>query len=120
LTSSPGEEHATTTFITIGCGDQAGYVRTDSTVLDQAHAHDDRLRRSGVTMGIAGDPVLVRNHDAAKVVTSQGPHMSSSLPVAGFASIEAASLEEAVDMVSRSPCAVAQGVVEVWPFHEAP
>ena len=36
--------------------------------------------------------------------------------VAGFAIIEADTLAEAVEMVSRTPCAVAQGVVEVWPL----
>jgi hypothetical protein len=40
------------------------------------------------------------------------------MPVAGFAVIEAADLAEAVRMVSGTPCAVAQGVVEVWPLEE--
>ena len=35
--------------------------------------------------------------------------MTSLLPLAGFAIIEAAHLAEAVDMVSRTPCAVAHG-----------
>jgi hypothetical protein len=30
--------------------------------------------------------------------------------------LEAASLEEAVERVAGTPCAVAQGVVEVWPL----
>ena len=30
--------------------------------------------------------------------------------------IEAASLAEAIDIASKSPCAVAQGVIEVWPL----
>lgn len=45
--------------------------------------------------------------------------MSSALPVAGFAIIEAATLQEAIDLVSGTPCAVAHGVVEVWPLREA-
>lgn len=60
----------------------------------------------------------VRNHDAAGVTTAQGPFMSSGLPVAGFSVIEAETLEEAVDIVSGTPCAVAQGVVEVWPLEQ--
>jgi hypothetical protein len=67
-------------------------------------------------MGIAGRPLQVRNHDAAGVETQNGPFMRSALPVAGFAIIEAASMTEAVEMVSRTPCAVAHGVVEVWPL----
>jgi hypothetical protein len=105
-------------FLTIGYGDRAGYEQTDAQVRDAAHAHDARLRGEGALMGIAGLPVQVRNHDAAEVRTTDGPFMSSGLPVAGFAVIEAASLERAIDIASRTPCAVAQGVVEVWPFEE--
>ncbi|MEU4779922.1 IS3 family transposase [Micromonospora sp. NPDC023633] len=54
----------------------------------------------------------------AAVTTEDGPFMSSVLPVAGFAIIEAATLAEAIDIVSRTPCAVAYGVVEVWPLQE--
>lgn len=105
-------------FITIGYGDQAGYDRTDPSVRDAAHAHDAELRRRGATMGIAGEPVQVRNHAAAGRTTASGPFLSSAMPVAGFAVIEAASLSEAVELVAHTPCAVADGVVEVWPLQE--
>lgn len=70
--------------------------------------------------GVAGAPVQVRNHDGAGVETQTGPFMRSALPVAGFAVIEAATLAEAVEIVSRAPCAVAHGVVEVWPLEQTP
>ena len=107
-------------FMTIGYGDQEGYDRTDEAVRDAAHAHDARLRRAGVDMGIAGAPVQVRNHDAAAVTTEDGPFMSSALPVAGFGIVEAETLAEAINIVSGTPCAVAHGVVEVWPLQESP
>jgi hypothetical protein len=103
-------------FITIGYGDQAGYDRTPRTVRDAAHAQDARLVSEGALMGIAGAPVQVRNPDAAGLETADGPFMSSELPVAGFAVIDAADLTEAIDKVSQTPCAVAHGVVEVWPL----
>lgn len=109
-----------TKFVTIGYGDQAGYDRTSPAVRDAAHEHDAQLRQQGVTMGVAGQPVRVRNHDAAGLVTQDGPFMSCSLPVAGFAIIDAATLAEAVEIVSRAPCAVAHGVVEVWPLQATP
>jgi hypothetical protein len=46
--------------------------------------------------------------------------MRSDLPIAGFAVIEATDLHEAIDLVSKTPCAVAYGVVEVWPLREMP
>lgn len=103
-------------FITIGYGDQAGYDRTPQPVRDAAHKHDAKLRSEGVLMGIAGKPVQVRNPEGAHLESVSGSFMSSALPVAGFAVIEAASLAEAIDKVSRTPCAVAHGVVEVWPL----
>ena len=106
------------TFITIGYGDRQGYERTDPAVRDAAHAHDAKLQKDGVLMGIAGTPVQVRNPDAVQVETANGSFMKSSLPVAGFAIIDAADLAEAIDMVSRTPCAVAHGVVEVWPLEQ--
>ncbi|WP_281404892.1 hypothetical protein [Mesorhizobium sp. B4-1-3] len=42
--------------------------------------------------------------------------MSSDLPIAGFAVIEAADLGNAIDKISHVPRAVAHGVVEVWPL----
>jgi len=102
-------------FFTIGYGVQTGYDRTPRPVRDAAHQHDAKLRSEGALMGIAGTPVQVRNPDAAQLETLDGPFMSSALPIAGFAVIEAADLAEAIEKVSHVPCAVAHGVVEVWP-----
>lgn len=107
-------------FLTIGYGDRDGYDRTPGEVRKAAHAHDDALKRRGAIMGIAGAPVQVRNPDAKGVQTVDAPYLSSTLPVAGFAVIEAADLAEAIDLVSKSPCAVAHGVVEVWPIEAMP
>ncbi len=103
-------------FITIGYGDRAGYERTPQPVRDAAHAQDAKLVSEGALTGIAGTPVQVRNPDSAGLETRDGPFMSSALPVAGFSVIEAADMAEAVEKVSRVPCAVAHGVVEVWPL----
>lgn len=105
-------------FVTIGYGNREGYDRTAAHIRDAAHAHDAKLQASGALMGIAGSPVQVRNPDGVKVQTTHEPYLSASLPVAGFAIIEAASLAEAIEMVSRTPCAVAHGVVEVWPLEQ--
>jgi hypothetical protein len=105
-------------FLTIGYGDRDGYDRVGRDVRNAAHAHDDRLREAGALTGVAGSPVQVRNQEGLRVVTTEGPFMASRLPVAGFAMIDAATLEEAVEMVSGTPCAVAYGVVEVWPLDQ--
>jgi hypothetical protein len=106
-------------FVTIGYGDEAGYERTAPSVRDAAHAHDARLEAAGALVGIAGDPVQVRNPDGGGVETRDGAYLRSDLPIAGFAVIEASDLDDAIRLVSGTPCAVAHGVVEVWPLDEA-
>jgi hypothetical protein len=104
------------TFITIGYGDAAGYERASPELRADAHAHDALLVERGAIVGIAGPPVQVRNHEGSGTRTEDGPYLQSELPVAGIALIEAGSLEEAIDLVAKTPCAVAYGVVEVWPL----
>jgi hypothetical protein len=108
------------TFVTIGYGDLAGYDKTDPATREAAHRHDEKLRSLGALMGIAGQPVQVRNPDGAGVDRSEGAFLRSDLPIAGFAVIEAADIAEAVKLVSETPCAVAHGVVEVWPLKSMP
>ena len=105
-------------FVTIGYGDEAGYERTAQEVKDRAHGVDEAMREAGAVSGMAGKPVQVRNHGDAGTTTEDGSFMTSGLPVAGFGLIEAADLDEAIAMVSGTPCAVAYGVVEVWPLDE--
>jgi hypothetical protein len=107
-------------FVTIGYGDQADYERTARSVLDAAHQHDAQLRADGALIGVAGNPVQVRNHGGAGIQTSEGAYMHTPLPIAGFAVIQAHDLEEAIRLVSETPCAVANGVVEVWPLDDMP
>jgi hypothetical protein len=103
-------------FITIGYGDQDGYARTPQPIKDAAHQQDARLLSEGALMGIAGAPVQVRNPEGTGMSRREGAFMQSELPVAGFAVIEAEDLEDAIRKVSTVPCAVAHGVVEVWPL----
>jgi hypothetical protein len=105
-------------FIAIGYGDQAGYDRIPEPVRNAAHERDAILRSEGALMGIAGEPVQVRNPGAAGLTTVVGPFMSSALPIAGFAVIDAADLNAAIEKISGVPCAVAHGIVEVWPLQQ--
>jgi hypothetical protein len=107
------------TFVAIAYGDQEGYDRTEDVPKERAHEHDAWLVRRGAVMGVAGSPVQVRNPGDRGVETVTGPFMRSGLPIAGFTLIEAADLEEAVQLVAKTPCAIASGVVEVWPLLEA-
>ncbi len=77
------------------------------------------MKKRGALIGVAGAPAQVRNPLAAGVTTENSAYLSSALPIAGFALIDAADLAEAIKIVSQTPCAIAHGVVEVWPLEEA-
>lgn len=106
-------------FLTIGYGDRAGYDRTPASVREAAHAHDARLAADGAMLATAGRPVQVRNAENRGVRTQRGAYSTATLPVAGFGLIDAATLDEAIDLAAKSPCAVAHGVIEVWPLYVA-
>jgi hypothetical protein len=108
------------TFLTIGYGDEKGYESTAPAVRDRAHAHDAWLVAQGAVVGIAGTPMQVRNPDGSGVTTETGAFLRSDLPVAGFALVEAETIEDAIERVASTPCAVAHGVVEVWPLLQMP
>ena len=103
-------------FLTIGYGDEDGYQATDLALRDRAHAHDAGLLAQGAVIAIAGAPVQVRNTDGTGVRTEEGSFLRADLPIAGFALIEADDLAGAIASVAETPCAIAHGVVEVWPL----
>jgi hypothetical protein len=103
-------------YLTIGYGDRAGYERTPQDQRELAHAQDRALLAAGARIGVAGAPVQVRNPEGSGVEVLNAPFLTSDLPVAGFALIEAESLEAAIAQVARTPCAICYGVVEVWPL----
>lgn len=105
-------------YLTIGYGDEAGYRRTDQELRDRAHAHDARLLSQGAVIAVAGQPLRVRNPAAAGLDVEAGAYLRSDLPVAGFALIEAEDVDAAVRLAAETPCAIAHGVVEVWPLIE--
>jgi len=105
-------------FITIGYGDQAGYDRTPVHIRETAHAADAKRTEAGDVMGVAGSPVQVRNAEAKGTEVIPGAFLSADLPIAGFALVEAADLDEAISIAAQSPCAVAHGVVEIWPLEQ--
>lgn len=108
-------------FLTIHYGSPAAYERTAPEIRNAAHDHDAWLESNGkiVAGGMAGSPVQVRNHNSAGIHTVTGPYLQADLPVAGYTILEAESLEEAIELAAKSPCAVAEGVIEVWPVVHA-
>ena len=85
-------------------------------------AQDDVLRNRGdFVAAVKPTATTVRAWDGTPT-TITGPFADSKAPLAGFGIIEAADLNEAIRLVTNTPCARAGGAVEIRPidqFNEA-
>lgn len=74
-------------------------------------AADEVLRERGDQVApVSLEVTRVRGDDR---VTTPDQAMGPTLPLAGFGIIEADSLDEVVELVSKTPCAQANGVIEI-------
>ena len=49
------------------------------------------------------NPIQVRNHEDTGTRTDEGSYLKSDMPIAGFALIEANNVDEAVELVAKTP-----------------
>ena len=102
-------------FLCLGYGDEKGWHGLSPLQQTEALANDDRLRKRGDIVAAVAPATVVRAWGGA-AETAPGPFARAELPLAGFALVEAPSLEEAIALCAKSPCAVARGAIEVWPI----
>jgi tRNA-Thr(GGU) m(6)t(6)A37 methyltransferase TsaA len=86
---------------------------------DALLAQDEVLRRRGDLVAVVESPTTVQAVDGAVAATA-GPFAAARVPLAGFGIIEARGPEEAISLVSRTPCVGAKGAVELWRIVDAP
>lgn len=79
-------------------------------------AQDEVIRDRGALMAaVKTNVVTVRAWDGVAKTTPGGVG-ELPLPLAGFSIIEAAGLDEVVELVSKTPCARAKGAIEIRPI----
>ncbi|BDG05356.1 YciI family protein [Anaeromyxobacter oryzae] len=104
-------------FLCLAYGDEKDWNALPKREQDELLAHDEVIRRRGNLVAAVGQAVTVRawNHMTS---TTSGPFAKAKVPLAGFAVIEARDLDEVIELVSGTPCAVARGAIEIWPIRE--
>lgn len=106
-------------FLCLAYGDENGWKSLSKTEQQDALAHDAVVRERGNLMAAVQTTVTsVRSWDGKRDV-QEGAASPLPLPLAGFSVIEASSLEEVIELVSKTPCARARGVIEIRPFLDA-
>jgi len=104
-------------FLCLAYGDEKDWNALSKREQDELLAQDEVLRQRGALMAAVGAVKTVRAWDGTPSTTDR-PIAVSEMPLAGFSVIEARDLEEAIELVSKTPCAVAKGAIEVRPLRE--
>ncbi len=79
-------------------------------------AQDDVLRKRGAFMSAVEQGVTTVTAWDGEPSTSSESFAKASAPLAGFSIIEAADIDEAVQLVAGTPCARARGAIEIRPL----
>jgi len=105
------------------CGDDEANeaMEADGSFLAACDAWSDELRRRGVLVSLAGlqaasDATTVRVRDA-QILLTDGPFADTKELIGGFATVECADLDEALDVASAHPAA-RYGSIEIRPLRE--
>lgn len=103
-------------FLCLAYGDESGWKSLTEDEKREALAQDAAIRDRGHLMSAVRPTVTsVRNWNRRLEVTNE-PSAQNQLPLAGFSVIEAENVEEAIALVSNTPCARARGVIEIRPL----
>jgi hypothetical protein len=103
-------------FLCLAYGDEEGWNTLSEEEKREALARDAVIRDRGNLMSAVHRTVTtVRNWDG-NLEIDEGTIAGTELPLAGFSVVEAANVDEVIQLVSDTPCARARGVIEIRPF----
>jgi hypothetical protein len=103
-------------FLCLAYGDEAGWNALSKDEQREVLAKDAVIRERGNLMAAVQTSVVSVRNWHNKLDVQAGPSVKRDLPLAGFSVIEAADVDEVIRLVSNTPCARAQGVIEIRPF----
>lgn len=104
-------------YLCLAYGDEKDWKALSQSEQEALLAQDEVLRKRGDMVAPVGECTTVRTIND-EVSTSRSPFARAQAPLAGFTLIEARDLDEAIALVSGTPCAQAKGAVEIWPVLE--
>ena len=103
-------------YLCLAYGDEKDWNVLSKSEQDSLLAQDEVLRERGALMAAVETKVTtVCAWDGTPKVTV-GAFANSGIPLAGFSVIEAADVNEVINLVAQTPCARAKGAIEVRPI----
>ena len=100
-------------FLVLAYGREEDWAALSRPVQQALLAADEMLRDRGDLVAAVDTETTVVRAWTGEVVTTRGPFAAGTTPLAGFGIIDADSLAHAVSLVADTPCARANGAVEI-------
>jgi hypothetical protein len=97
-------------------GDEKDWKTLTKGEQDALLAQDEMVRIRGALMAAVQTTVTTVRAWDGQPTTRQEAFAHSRVPLAGFSIIEAADLNEVVQLVAGTPCARAKGAIEIRPI----
>jgi hypothetical protein len=104
-------------FLVLAYGAEADWLALSPDQREVLLAQDAVLRARGDIVAAVGRPTTVRSPGGA-TARAERAFASAPLPMAGFGLIDADDVDQAVRLVEGTPCARANGAVELWPVRD--
>jgi hypothetical protein len=102
-------------YLCLAYGDGKDFQLLSRSEREKVFDQDELIRKRGGVMATVRPATTVQSA-SGKVITKPGPFAVGRVPLVGFSFIDAKDLDEVIELVSKTPCAVAGGAVEVWPL----
>lgn len=103
-------------FLCLAYGKEEDWLALTTAEQDELLAQDQVLRDSGAIMSAVELRVTTVTAWDGTPSTTSSSYARSDAPLAGFSIIEAADIDEAVQLVAHTPCARAKGAIEIRPL----
>ena len=103
-------------FLCLAYGSEKDWLALTPQEQDELLAQDAVLRDRGAIMSAVETNVTTVTAWDGSPQARNGSFAKSSVPLAGFSIIEAADIDEAVQLVAGTPCARAKGAIEIRPL----
>ncbi|MBC7894332.1 MAG: YciI family protein [Cytophagaceae bacterium] len=103
-------------FLCLAYGSEADWKRLSKDEQSELLAHDNVLKERGDYMAAVKLQVTTVTNWDHDLKTKDAPFARLEHPLAGFSVIEANDLDEAIALVANTPCARANGAIEIRPF----
>ena len=102
-------------FLCLAYGREEGWIALSDEQRAGVIAADEAVAATGALVAQVGPPTTVRAW-AGPIQRSAEPFGAADAPLVGFSIVEGDTIDEVIELVGRTPCAVAGGAIEVRPL----